>query len=85
MAPPHDREILVRYAKALGLLEGSDEWYCFFDLAAADRGIIPQDLMEETEVVKHLPASSAHCGARSRQKKNFGKSSRKSETAKEGL
>ncbi len=54
--PPQDREILTRYAKALNLAKGSDEWYLFFDLAAADRGIIPQDLMEDEELVKELPA-----------------------------
>lgn len=54
--PPQDREILTRYASALGLKEGSDEWYLFFDLAAADRGLIPQDIMEDEELVKELPA-----------------------------
>ena len=54
--PPPDREILTRYATALGLKEGSDEWYLFFDLAAADRGLIPQDIMEDEELVKELPA-----------------------------
>lgn len=54
--PPQDREILNRYAAALGLKEGSDEWYMFYDLAAADRGIIPQDLLEDPELVKALPA-----------------------------
>jgi transcriptional regulator with XRE-family HTH domain len=54
--PPQDREILCRYAKALNLTEGSDEWYLFFDLAAADRGIIPQDIMDDAELVRELPA-----------------------------
>ena len=34
MPPPQDRDILSRYAKALKISEGSDEWYLFFDLAA---------------------------------------------------
>ncbi len=54
--PPQDREILSRYATALNLAEGSDKWYLFFDLAAADRGIIPQDIMDDAELVKGLPA-----------------------------
>ncbi|MFP4204336.1 MAG: helix-turn-helix domain-containing protein [Opitutales bacterium] len=54
--PPQDREILSRYASALGLKEGSDDWYLFFDLAAADRGIIPKDIMEDDELVRELPA-----------------------------
>jgi transcriptional regulator with XRE-family HTH domain len=56
MPPPQDREILSRYATALDVKEGSDEWYLFFDLAAADRGIIPQDIMDDDELVKELPA-----------------------------
>lgn len=56
MPPPQDREILSRYAAALDVKEGSDEWYLFFDLAAADRGIIPQDIMADDELVKELPA-----------------------------
>ena len=54
--PPQDPEILSRYARALNLTEGSDEWYLFFDLAAADRGIIPQDIMDDADLVKELPA-----------------------------
>lgn len=54
--PPQDREILERYAKALQIEDGTDEWYLFFDLAAADRGIIPHDIMNDEELVKELPA-----------------------------
>jgi len=36
---------LDRYAKALDIKEASDDWYRFFDSAAADRGIVPQDIM----------------------------------------
>lgn len=53
--PPQDQGILNRYARALNLTEGSDEWYLFFDLAAADRGLIPKDIMEDEELVKELP------------------------------
>ncbi len=35
LAPPQDREVLERYAKALEFKSGSDDWYTFFDLAAA--------------------------------------------------
>lgn len=55
MPPPQDIEILERYAKALDIKQGSDDWYSFFDLAAADRGIIPKDLMADSDVVKMLP------------------------------
>lgn len=53
--PPQDHDILERYAKALDIKEGSDDWYRFFDSAAADCGIVPRDIMSEEEVVKILP------------------------------
>ncbi|HDH05248.1 MAG TPA: XRE family transcriptional regulator [Nitrospirae bacterium] len=56
MPPPQDKDILERYAKAIGIKIGSDDWYTFFDLAAAGRGMIPKDLMSDSEVVKKLPA-----------------------------
>ena len=55
MPPPQDRGILERYAKALGLKPGSDDWYTFFDLAAVDRGIIPKDLLSDREIIEMLP------------------------------
>ncbi len=55
MKPPQDPEILERYAKTIGLEIGSDNWYTFMDLAAADKGIIPQDLMSDAELVGMLP------------------------------
>jgi transcriptional regulator with XRE-family HTH domain len=55
ISPPKGREILEKYAEALNLLEGSDDWYKFFDLAAADQGIVPQDIMDDAELVKVLP------------------------------
>ena len=56
ISPPKGREILEKYAAALNLVEGSDEWYQFFDLAAAGQGILPQDIMADAELVKVLPA-----------------------------
>ena len=56
MIPPQDRDILKKYAQALDLEEGSAEWYQFFDLAAAGRGMIPQDLMDDAALVRQMPA-----------------------------
>ena len=54
LAPPqHDK--LEEYARLLGLQEGTDEWYRFFDLAAAEAGRIPRDIMKDEEVVEKLP------------------------------
>ena len=56
MAPPASAQKLTEYAKALGIKKGSDDWYTFFDLAAAAKGRIPNDLMSDEEVVGKLPA-----------------------------
>ena len=54
--PPENREILDRYARALGVEPGSDRWFQLFDLAAAERGRIPYDLMSDENLVEKLPA-----------------------------
>lgn len=53
--PPQSREQLEKYARALKLVEGSDEWIEFFDVAAASRGEIPRDLLNDAELVEKLP------------------------------
>ena len=55
LAVPQAREVLERYAKALGIEAGSDDWYQFFDLAAAENGKIPADLLNDDEVREKLP------------------------------
>ena len=54
--PPHREDLLERYAVALGLKRGSDDWIEFFDTAAASRGEIPKDLLSDEELVGKLPA-----------------------------
>lgn len=55
LAPPEGREKLESYASILGLKQGSDEWFEFFDLAAAARGRIPESLLKDERVVRALP------------------------------
>ena len=55
LAPPQDREALERYAKALELKSGGDDWYTFFDLAAAAKGRLPDELLADKEIVAKLP------------------------------
>ncbi len=55
LPPPQSREKLEEYAKLLKIAKGSDEWYTFFDLAAAETGRIPDDLMEEKKIEDKLP------------------------------
>lgn len=53
--PPSSREKLEKYANALQIKESSDNWYEFFDLAAACSGKIPPDVMSDTQLVEKLP------------------------------
>lgn len=55
LAVPQARDVLERYAKALSIVEGSDDWYLFFDLAAAEQGRIPADLLSDEEARGKLP------------------------------
>jgi transcriptional regulator with XRE-family HTH domain len=52
---PESPDILERYAVALGLRRGTDDWLEFFDAAAASRGKIPQDLLSDDKLVEKLP------------------------------
>ncbi len=52
---PQSHEKLERYASALGIQEGSDEWYEFFDLAMISAKRLPDDIASEKEVMDALP------------------------------
>ena len=54
LAPPPQGERLNSYAEMLGLVAETDAWYEFLDIAAAERGKIPEDLQTE-EVLEKLP------------------------------
>lgn len=54
--PPQREDLLGKYAEALGLVRGTDEWIEFFDVAAACRGEIPKDLLDDQQLVDKLPA-----------------------------
>jgi transcriptional regulator with XRE-family HTH domain len=55
LPPPTSRKRLESYASFLALKNGSDDWIEFFDRAAACRGELPKDLLEDAEVIKNLP------------------------------
>ncbi len=55
LPPPQDRKLLAEYAEHLEIKSGSAGWYTFFDLAAAAKGRLPDDLLEDEEVVAKLP------------------------------
>ncbi len=55
LQPPQSREKLEEYARYLQIPKGSDDWYEFFDLASAESGRVPPDIMKDAELVKRLP------------------------------
>lgn len=55
IAPPQDDKILKSYANHLEIKEGSDDWYNFIDYAAADKGIIPVDILKDQALANNLP------------------------------
>jgi transcriptional regulator with XRE-family HTH domain len=54
LLPPPQGEKLREYARHLGLKSGTNEWYEFCDLAAAEAGRLPADLHDE-ELAGKLP------------------------------
>lgn len=55
VGPPESEKKLKELAKALRLRPGAEEWQEFFDVAAAERGRIPSDLLSDGELVAKLP------------------------------
>jgi len=55
LPPAQERQRLEEYAKYLELKSGGDDWYTFFDLAAAAKGRLPEELLEDKAVVAKLP------------------------------
>ncbi len=55
LSPPSDETMLRKWAKELGLKEGSDDWLKFFEYAAVDAGRIPDHILENEELAAHLP------------------------------
>ncbi|MCK9275031.1 MAG: helix-turn-helix domain-containing protein [Syntrophales bacterium] len=53
--PPQLKETLEKYARALNIQEGTDDWYEFCDLAATSAGKIPPDMVSNEELMKALP------------------------------
>ena len=53
--PPDDDTKLAEYAAALHLRPGGEAWIEFFDLAAAEKGKLPKDLLSDAELVEKLP------------------------------
>lgn len=55
LSPPSDEATLRKWARALGIEEASDDWLKFFEYAAVDAGRIPEHILKDEELAKHLP------------------------------
>ncbi len=55
LPPPDSEEHLDRIASSLGIPAGSSEWHEYRDLAYAERGRIPSEIMADAELVAKLP------------------------------
>ena len=55
LPPPQNKDRLAVIAGSLDINEGTEEWQTFLDLACAEQGRIPDDLMSDEELVKKLP------------------------------
>jgi transcriptional regulator with XRE-family HTH domain len=55
LPPPASGAKLAHYAKCLKIREGTDEWLEFFDIARAEAGRIPEEILADKELVSKLP------------------------------
>lgn len=55
LSPPQSKEKLTKYADALGIKKGANDWFDFFDLAATAAGKIPSDIASDAELMGALP------------------------------
>ncbi len=55
LGPPQKPAQLEQLAGQLGLEDGTREWQEFMDLAAAEAGRIPEDILSDEQVLQKLP------------------------------
>ena len=53
--PPRDEATLAKWAQALGIVPGTEEWSEFMDSAEVSRGNIPKDVMTDEKLLAKLP------------------------------
>ena len=64
LAPPADEQKLAEYARLLEIPEGSRKWKEFIELGMVCAGHIPDKVMADDELVKHLPLLFRTCTGR---------------------
>jgi transcriptional regulator with XRE-family HTH domain len=55
LPPPVSSAKLAHYANCLEIKEGTDEWLEFFDIARAEAGRIPEEILANKDLVSKLP------------------------------
>ena len=55
LPPPQTPGILIKYASALEIKEGTDDWLLFCDLAATSAGKLPPDMVTNEQIINALP------------------------------
>jgi transcriptional regulator with XRE-family HTH domain len=55
LTPPQSKGKRLQYATALGIMEGTDDWLEFCDLARISAGKIPQGIIENEELMNEVP------------------------------
>jgi transcriptional regulator with XRE-family HTH domain len=55
LAPPKSLVMLSRIAEILGIKEGTEDWTELNDFAALGAGRLPEDLLNDEELLKCLP------------------------------
>lgn len=53
--PPENKETLEEWAKQLGIKKGDSDWFEFMDLASLTRGKIPNDIINNEELMSKVP------------------------------
>lgn len=53
--PPDDEAFMLKLASALGVEQGTGDWFEYYNLASIARQQIPKPLMDDAEVVAKLP------------------------------
>lgn len=53
--PPNDEATLARWARQLGLKQGTEGWQDFMDQAAIARGQLPKAVLNDEELLAKLP------------------------------
>jgi len=55
LPPPQGKDLLRKYASALGIKQRTDDWLMLCDLASTSAGKIPADIVSNEQIMNALP------------------------------